>query len=279
MPWLIICPAAVILAAAIAYLVLLWPAARKHPDRKVMEGRYIAHRGLHNAAEGVPENSLPAFERACGAGLIIENDIHLTKDGQVVVFHDDDLSRMCGDGRSPEDLTLKEIRELRLLGTEHGIPTLSECLGTVAGRVPLLIEFKLKNGNGEALCLAADRILSEYGGKYMIQSFYPQVPRWYRRNRPEIMRGQLATVIKGQGAAKRLLGTLVENVASRPDFVSFDREHKNYFPRKLAVLLGAFPAGWTFRSAEEIKADRRDFKAYIFENITPEELPKNDDDN
>ena len=277
MPWIIAC--AVVLAAVIIYLALVWPAPRKHPDRGIMEGQYIAHRGLHNASEGIPENSLRAFEKAAEAGFIIENDIHLTRDGQVIVFHDDDLMRMCGDARAPEDVTLEEIRKLRLLGTEHGIPTLAECLDTVAGRVPLLIEFKLGKGNCEELCRAADSILSEYGGKYMIQSFYPQVPRWYRKNRPGIMRGQLATVLKGQGFAKRLLGTLVENVASRPDFVSFDRGHKNYFPRRIAAFLGAFSAGWTFRSIDEIKADRGDFKAFIFENITPEEIKDHEEGN
>ena len=272
MPWII--AGAVIAAVAIAYILLIWPALRKHPDRRVMEGQFIAHRGLHNAAEGIPENSLPAFEMACRAGFIIENDIHLTGDGRVVVFHDDDLLRMCGDSRAPEEMTLDELRAMRLLGTEYGIPTLEECLETVAGRVPLLIEFKLRKGNCGELCAAAERILANYDGKYFIQSFYPQVPRWYRRNRPDVMRGQLATVLKGQGLVKRLLGTLVADAASRPDFVSFDREHKNYFPRRLAVLLGAFPAGWTFRSLDELKADRRDFKAYIFENISPEDIKK-----
>ncbi|MBR5007120.1 MAG: glycerophosphodiester phosphodiesterase, partial [Clostridia bacterium] len=104
--------------AAAVYLFLVWPALRRHPDReRLLDGKIIAHRGLHDSLEGAPENSLAAFRRAAEAGLAIENDIHLTKDGRVVVFHDDTLDRMCGVAGKPEEKTLSELKELTLAGT------------------------------------------------------------------------------------------------------------------------------------------------------------------
>ena len=64
-----------------------------------------AHRGMYDNLRDMPENSLLAFERACTHKLGIELDVRLSKDGVLVVFHDDTLERACGDGRNVEDLT------------------------------------------------------------------------------------------------------------------------------------------------------------------------------
>ena len=77
-------------------LFLLWPG---HPSREKaapFAGRNYAHRGLHSRDKSVPENSLAAFRLAAEAGYGIELDIQLSKDGEVVVFHDDTLDRVCG---------------------------------------------------------------------------------------------------------------------------------------------------------------------------------------
>lgn len=264
--------AVIFIAALIVFLVC--PGTRRHKDRRLMQGKAIAHRGLHNAAEGVPENSLGAFKRAADAGLMIENDVHLTADANVIVFHDDSFDRMCGVSGKPEEMTLSEIKQLRLGGTDETVPTLGECLETVAGRVPLLIEFKVSGGNSARLCEAAERILADYSGDYVIQSFYPGVLSWYRKNRPERMRGQLSTVILNGGIALFLLGTLVSNVATRPDFVSYDIKYAGNFFRRLSRLLGAFQAGWTFRSENELRKKGKHFRAFIFENMAPETVEK-----
>lgn len=262
---------AVIAGAILILLFLVMPGLRRHPDRKLMDGKAVAHRGLHDVSQGVPENSLSAFKRAAEAGLMIENDVHLTKDGRVAVFHDDTLDRMCGVPGKPEEMTLEELKKLRLAGTDETIPTLEECLEAVGGRVPLLIEFKVSGKNAPELCEAAEKILGGYKGDYVIQSFYPGVLIWYRKNRPERMRGQLATVIKGYGIPKRLLGTLVSNVATRPDFISYDHTHAKYFFRRITALFGTHQAGWTFRSIGELREKGKYFRTFIFENMPPEE--------
>ncbi len=250
------------------FLFLIFPATRKHRDRAVLNGLYIAHRGLHDIAKGIPENSLAAFKAAIEQGFAIENDIHLTKDGQVVVFHDNDMKRMCSLDRKIKDMTLEEIKKLRLLNTSFTVPTLKECLEVIDGKVPLLIEFKY-DGNSKALCEKANEILSEYKGKYFVQSFYPQNLYWYRRHRKDICRGQLSCSFKGEAFYKKISGCLLFNFISRPDFVSYDHNDENHLCRRLVTRLGAFPVGWTFTSQEALNKNIKHFKTYIFENFIP----------
>lgn len=257
-----------ILIACCVLLFLIFPATRKHSDRNILKGLYIAHRGLHDIAKGIPENSLPAFEAAIKQGFAIENDIHLTKDGQVVVFHDDDMKRMCSLDKKIKDITLEEIKALKLLNTPFTVPTLKECLEVIDGKVPLLIEFKY-DGNSKALCEKANEILSEYSGKYFVQSFYPQNLYWYRKHRKDICRGQLSCSFKGEAFYKKLSGCLLFNFISRPDFVSYDHRDENHPCRRLVTRLGAFPVGWTFTDQKALDKNKRSFKAYIFENFIP----------
>ena len=249
------------------FIFLCAPAARKHPDRSILKGAYIAHRGLHNIKEGVPENSLPAFKKAIEKGHAIEIDIHLTKDGEIVVFHDDDLKRVCSDPRKIEEMTLSELKELKLSDTENRIPTLKECLNLVDGKVFLLIEFKVVKGNTKKLCETADKILKSYEGKYFIQSFYPQVLNWYKKHRPDICRGQLSATFKGESLAKVLLGKQVLNFLGRPDFASFKHEDSRSPFYRFVLLLGAEPVGWTFRSKEDLWKKKEPFSAFIYENF------------
>ena len=265
MIWFVV--AVAILAAL--YLSLIFPALRRHPDLERLDGQYIAHRGLHGLDPNAPENSLAAYRKAVEAGLMIEIDIHLTADGEVVVFHDDDLKRVCGIDRTVEEMTLAQLKECRLLGTEETIPTLQECLDTVNGQVALLIEFKCVNFAYRELCEKANAILSAYTGKYMIQSFYPFVLGWYKRNRNDICRGQLAARFKGEALHKRMLGCMLFNFLARPDFVSYDHLDADHPARRLVTKLGAFPVGWTFTSQQAVDAHRDNFKTYIFEEFLP----------
>ncbi len=102
-----------------------------------------AHRGLHDIKKGIPENSIPAFQAAIEAGYGIELDVHLTKDGKLVVFHDDDFRRICGEKGKVEETDYARMRTYRLSRTGEKIPLLSEVLRLVDGKVPLLIEVKL----------------------------------------------------------------------------------------------------------------------------------------
>lgn len=259
-----------VLAIIIAVFIFCsMPSIYRHKDLDCIKGKYIAHRGLHNIKEGVPENSLPAFKRARDMGLAIENDIHLTKDNRVVVFHDDDLKRVCGVNKKVEELTLNELKEYNLFETGEKIPTLEECLEVVDGKTPLLIEFKAVGGNAEKLVIAANEILKNYKGQYLIQSFYPQVLFYYRKYNKKVCRGFLATAFKGEAFYKRLSGALLYNFIARPHFVSYEHKFHNYFFLKLNKMLGAFVIAWTFHSKTEVLKIKKEFKAYIFEDFIP----------
>ena len=264
----------VIAVLFLLYLFLIFPALRRHGDRVLMKGMYVAHRGLHSKELGAPENSMNAFALTKKLGFCIETDIHLTKDGEVVVFHDDTTGRMCEKDLSIEESTLAELKELHLAGTDQTIPTLKELLAFVDEEVPLLIEFKCVKGNSAALCAAADKILSEYHGKYIVQSFYPPVLWWYRLHRKGICRGQLSRNFlfhekKDRKFLNVLSGWLLFNFLARPDFVSYDVQDAGSLAFGVCKLLGAFPVGWTITSDEQLVLAKHSFSTYIFENILP----------
>ena len=78
------------------WLVLIAPGRATKAQRAPFAGRAFTHRGLYELDQSVPENSLEAFRRAVEAGYGAELDVQRTRDGQIVVFHDDSLQRACG---------------------------------------------------------------------------------------------------------------------------------------------------------------------------------------
>ena len=150
--------------------------------------RPFAHRGVHSE---YPENSMPAFQSAIDLNLAIELDIHLTKDGQIVVFHDDNLKRMSGVDEYIKFLTYDQIKQYKLNDTEYEIPLLVDVLNLVKGKVPILIEIKTNN-NMKKLVPALKQVLDGYKGTIFIQSFNPFALRRCYKLMPNVLRGQLS---------------------------------------------------------------------------------------
>ncbi len=234
----------------------------------------IAHRGLHD--ESIPENSLPAFEEAIKHGFPIETDVRFTKDKRLIIFHDDTLARMTGDGRAVSDCTLEEMQTLLLDGKEH-IPTFEEFLHCIAGRTPLLIEIKNMNGvKGEEIASALSRALEGYAGEYAIQSFQPLYVKAYKKLCPHIPCGVLATAQAGKeafggGPFWRIKAYIVRNLTLnftvKPDFVSYCFAD---LPRRCVARFKGFRLGWTVRSEEDETQARRFVDNIIFEGYLPE---------
>ena len=126
--------------------------------------RPIAHRGLHDK-KLIIENSLEAFENAMKHNLAIECDIVLSKDKEIIVFHDYDLKRMCGINSNINDLSTNEIRKLKLLDTDCKIPSLDEMLHLVDGQTPILIE--IKSGFNPEIEERLIEIIRAYNGKLL----------------------------------------------------------------------------------------------------------------
>ena len=226
-----------------------------------------AHRGLHS--EALPENSLGAFEAAIEKGYGIELDVRLTKRGELVVFHDDDLKRMCGVDKKVSECTYEELLNFRLLNTDYKIPLLSEVLKLVAGRTELLVEIK-ETGKEIAVSKALIPVLREYKGKFAVQSFSPYAVNYIAKNADEMIRGILVSERgKGSGIKGILLENFMLNCYHKPDFVSV---HHNLYNTSLYIIykLCRVPAfAWTVRSEEEEKSSETVFKTVIFENYLP----------
>ena len=120
----------------------------------------VAHRGLWN--EKVSENSLEAFRLAIKNNVAIELDIHLTKDNDLVVIHDEKLERLTGKEGIVEDLTTKELLENYKLLDGQKIPRFEEVLELVNEQVPILVELKVFRKNYKPLAKKAEEVLSKY---------------------------------------------------------------------------------------------------------------------
>lgn len=249
---------------------LLAPAHASREQKAPFVDRNYAHRGLHKKDKTVPENSLAAFRRAVKAGYGVEMDVHITADDKLVVFHDDTLKRMipgAPEGRI-ETFTLAELKEFRLLKTEEQIPTFEEALAVLAGRVPLILEIKSGPRN-DRLCALTAGALARYDGPVCIESFDPFILRWFKKNAPQYLRGQLAQRPEDYKenlplAQARIVGNLFTNFAARPHFIAY-RIGDKPFTVRLCEAMGAMKAGWTSREWKHEK----DYDMVIFEHYKP----------
>ncbi len=255
-----------------------------------------------------PENSLAAFAASCEAGYGIELDIQMTMDGQVVVVHDPDLMRVAGDPRRVDDLTYDELTRIPLfptpsrpgcaiadplpdaveapalvatpahppLGYYQHVPLFSDALKVIAGRVPLIVEFKFDGiewtSRCEELMEKADALLQAYDGAYVVESFHPMAMRWYREHRPEVCRGQLAQpmALQEHGVAGCLASMMVFNWLSRPDFVAYEWHGGSKPPVRLTRAMGATPVAWVIRNRDESAEADAWFDHKIFESFVPD---------
>ena len=252
----------------------------KHSKRPFKLAAHYAHRGYHDKPS-IPENSMAAFRRAVEYGLPVEFDVHLIADGSLVVFHDDDLERQTGVKGSIEAYDITNLRKLRLEGTDEMIPTFDEVLDLYEDTgLPLLIELKCVKRNHKELVKAVAERLDRYKGEYVIESFDPRVLLEYRKQRPEVIRGQLAqNFFKSREGLPFyqvvMLTNLMLNIFTKPDFIAYKfADRKNPVLRSIIRRKGYDEMSWTIKSAEAFRTVRRDGSVPIFEQITPEELKK-----
>lgn len=268
-------PAAIAVGAAMGGLVfLVAPGRICRWQKKPFMYRNFAHRGLHKRDKSVPENSIAAFERASAKGYGMELDVQLSKDGEVVVFHDDTLNRVCGVDSRVDEKTYAELKKMSLCGTEETIPLFSEVLKTVRGRGPLIVELKNGRSNRE-LCEKTYELLKAYNGEYCIESFNPFIVRWFRKNAPEIVRGQLASPPRDYGGEVNnisafVLGNLLLNFMARPQFIAYKIAPKP-FTVKLCEALGAMKVCWTSHDW----VNEKSYDVVIFEFYKPKLKYKN----
>ena len=262
--------AAALALLAAAYLFLVWPRLPRR-DMSPFLGHDYAHRGLWNTS--LPENSLPAFHAAAEGGFGIETDVRMTKDGELVLFHDASLARMCGVDRQVNACTLRELRQYRLSGTGEPIPTLNELLEAVDGRVPLILEIK-PDRRVKELCAKVQARMQLYAGAWCMESFHPLAVRWFRQNAPQVIRGQLAYGLRGGEAHPRTalslgLAALLPNAVGRPDFIAHEARSDCTPAMALMRRLRPWLVAWTVRSQEDMDSLRARYDLQIFEGFVP----------
>ena len=232
-----------------------------------------AHRGLHG--NGVPENSLNAFNLALENGYGAELDVHLLADGSLAVIHDSDLLRTTGKEGVIEDLTINDLKNYNLESTKETIPTLREVLNIFEEKTPLVIELKTYKNNCNKLCESVCKELENYKGSFCIESFDPRCLMWLKRNKPEIIRGQLAqNFIKKPSGQKRILDfiltSLVLNVATRPDFIAYKFEDRKNLSNLISTkFLKTKGFSWTITDNDSYKTSKNENLSPIFEKIKP----------
>ena len=261
------CVAALFVLCVLLYLAVLVRPRGKNPSNISLLCDY-AHRGLHGGS--VPENSLAAFERACEKGFGIELDIQLSRDGEVMVFHDYSLARMTGCDKKLCDLNASELSRLSLAGTNQTIPTFSRVLELVGGRVPILVELKGENLD-TSLCKKAAELLKAYGGDYCIESFNPLLVRNIKKYLPDAFCGLLYTNVCREKRSRNILNVALTwmalNFIARPNFIAYNQYDRHSLPVRITTgLYKKTPRFvWTVRTEEELDTAHSLGECPIFE--------------
>lgn len=228
---------------------------------------FFAHRGLHTYDQCIPENSLKAFQAAVDHGYGIELDVQLSRDGEVFVFHDDDLKRMARLDTRIDALSAAELDEVLIYGER--IPRFSEVLECVKGAVPLIVELKTCGKRNNELCEKVLAQLRKYEGDYCMESFDPRIVYWFKKHAPDIIRGQLMIPARNYDSflLKLLIPTLLCNVINQPHFSAMDKimghsKWGSWYYRTFGNRL----VGWTIHASDAVSL----YDAIIFEYYLPQ---------
>jgi glycerophosphoryl diester phosphodiesterase len=226
-------------------------------------------------SDGRPENSGAAIRAAIERGYGIEIDLQLSADQTPMVFHDYGLNRLTVEAGTVAQLNAVQLRAIQLTGGNEGIPDLDEILALVAGKVPLLIEFKDQDGamgmNVGSLEKAAADLLSKYSGPIAVMSFNPNSVACLAEFLPDVARGIVTSAYTPDEWP--LSAAVCDHLRDIPDY---DRVGASFISHELADLRcqrvaelkanGTNILCWTVKSAEqEIQARQ------VAENITFEQ--------
>jgi glycerophosphoryl diester phosphodiesterase len=239
----------------------------------------IAHRGLHDAAQGRIENTRGAFVAAIEHGYAIELDVQLSEDGGAVVFHDDHLERLTTGAGDVSHETVKALAALSFRGGEGRIEPLADILGLVAGRTPLVVEIKSRFAGDMRLADRVIELVSDYAGPLLLKSFDPRIIIRLRERAPELTRGIVSMRDYGDDPETahlsheemRSMTDLLHFAETEPDFISWYVEDlpcaQTFFSR---AMLGRPVMTWTVRTPTQAALARAHADQMVFEGFLPE---------
>lgn len=216
----------------------------------------IAHRGIHN--EAIPENSMKAFSLALKKNIPIEFDVHILKDKNIVIFHDDNLKRMTNKDKFIKECTYEEIKDLKLKNTNEKIPLLKDVLKLVDGKVLLDIELKM-DVTDHSLEDGLIEILKDYNGEVILKSFDFKKVKYLKKH----TNYKIGLLIKRMSGFKDFIVRNINfNIIIKPDFLACN---KNMLDCKSVKTFKKDIYIWTIKNKDELKIYKSDY--YISENI------------
>ncbi|TGD96265.1 glycerophosphodiester phosphodiesterase family protein [Methylobacterium nonmethylotrophicum] len=242
-----------------------------------LTARPIAHRGLHDRAAGLPENTIAAAEAAIAGGYAIECDVQLSRDGEAMVFHDSGLGRLTGADGLVRERDAADLGRLTVLGSAERVPTLGDFLARIAGRTPLIVEVKTRHDGDLALARRTAEIVAAYDGPVALKSFDPVIVGALAELSPGLPRGIVAesrhedpAYAHLTEAARHGLANLLHVADSRPDFLSWRVDDLPNAATHLCRLLGRMPVmTWTVRNEAQVKLARAHADQMVFEGFRP----------
>jgi len=242
-------------------------------DFSWLAARPIAHRGLHDAARGIVENSLGAARAAVAGNYAIECDVQLSADGEAMVFHDSRLTRMAGREGRIGDFSAADLSAMRLAGSDETIPTLAETLTLVGHRAFVQIELKTLAGEVGPLEQRVHEVLIDHNGPIAVIGFNPYSHAWFADRHPNVLRGldshsYTAADNARMAPEQRRAYARLEHVAiARPHFLALGLD---MLPSKEAQLYreqGMPIVAWTVRSPDEWERVKGGCDNLIFEGF------------
>jgi len=241
--------------------------------RDWLTARPIAHRGLHDAASGVIENTASAFRAAIDGGYGIECDLQISADGEAMVHHDDALGRLTDGAGRLDTMTAEALGRIPFKASADRMMTLGELCSLVAGRAMLLIELKGSFAGDERLAARATEMLAGYRGPAALMSFDPGLIAAVRRLAPAVVRGLVAMRRDADSPATQMsaLRYAEQAMAARPQFLAYRvQDLTSPAPRLARNVLRMPLLTWTVRTAAERQRAAAYADQMIFEGFRPQ---------
>jgi glycerophosphoryl diester phosphodiesterase len=241
-----------------------------------LTARPVAHRGLHDGAAGIIENTPTAARAAIDAGFAIECDVQATADGEAVVFHDFTLARLTRATGRVDECTAADLTAVRFRATDDPILTLAAFLDQVGGRAPVLVEIKSRFDGDLTLTRRVAEIVGGRPDAVALMSFDETIVAALHDLAPHLPRGIVAMADYGDGewamldaARKRSLAGLLHVDRSRPDFLAWHVKDLPHPVPSLARHFGMPVLTWTVRSPEDRRLAEDYADQMIFEGFRP----------
>lgn len=245
-------------------------------DLNFLKNSLFAHRGLHTKDLKIPENTISAFLNAIDNNFDIELDILLSKDNKIIVFHDENLNRIFKIDEKVKNLTFEQLQKNTIYDTDQKIPLLVDVLKLVNHKANLLIEIKPSVDIKKMGPIFINE-MKNFNGKWAVFSFNPFIINWFRKNYPDVIRGQISKMYSKNDNffLRLLLNKMRTNIITKPDFISYyikdlPKKFLNKINKKKVVI------SYTATNQEQFDLVKKHYDNVVFEHFIPKQKEKED---